>query len=219
MSLTGGWGDDGLYQKPVFVVTHRPHGRHDRGRRPGSRGGRRQAGTHHGRREHHPAGRPRAPQPGSDGGHRPAAPPRGETAPTRHRPAQQHLRGEVGPVAPHTVHRTLRTSAQLVEDLHSRQIHRHGRGARRRIPARDRRPPSPPSAARCREKSRSCAGSTETIFGFVDLVELPGRAHGRTRPDANGSGRSRSPDLPSADGREAFLRLVDGGDLCDDLAG
>jgi dihydrofolate reductase len=23
--LTGGWGDDGLYQMPVFVVTHRPH--------------------------------------------------------------------------------------------------------------------------------------------------------------------------------------------------
>jgi dihydrofolate reductase len=23
--LTGGWGDDGLYQMPVFVLTHRPH--------------------------------------------------------------------------------------------------------------------------------------------------------------------------------------------------
>jgi len=23
--LTGGWGDDGFYQMPVFVVTHRPH--------------------------------------------------------------------------------------------------------------------------------------------------------------------------------------------------
>jgi hypothetical protein len=22
---TGGWGDDGLYRMPVFVVTHRPH--------------------------------------------------------------------------------------------------------------------------------------------------------------------------------------------------
>ncbi|MFB9880481.1 hypothetical protein ACFFMN_21260 [Planobispora siamensis] len=24
---TGGWGDDGFYRMPVFVVTHRPHGR------------------------------------------------------------------------------------------------------------------------------------------------------------------------------------------------